>query len=224
MSRHEDEIARLVARRPHCRAEVTPAETLCARGRPGSVPLNAPRIMALRPCGDWPRSRVVDMIGGRTVTLSDVLREESIQAQDRLWVACQPGVWAEPDVTLRWLAADFAAAVLPIFEGARPGDARPRRAIEAARLYALGLIGPETRAAAVVAAEADAARAAGYRAWSAAWAATWAARAATGFAWAAAGDARSAAGDARSAEAGTGVWVATWAAQIRRVLDLLGAP
>jgi hypothetical protein len=194
VSGYEDEIERLVALHPHCRAEVTPADVLCARGRPRSVLLDADRILALRPCPDWPAERVTRHIGDRAVLLAEVLRCAAVPAADRLWVACQPGVWAAPSVTLRWLVADFAASVLPICEAARPGDLRPRRAIEAARLYALGLISCETLAAAGAAAWAAAMAAAG-AAGDAAWAAAWAA-------------ARDAAGDA----AGDAAWAAAWAA------------
>ena len=88
---------------------------------------------------------------------------------------------------LRLFAADCAEHVLPIFEKNRPGDDRPRKAIEAARKFARGEIGAAARAAAWAAAR-DAARAA-------AWAA---ARDAAGVAAGdAAGDAaRDAAGDA----------------------------
>ena len=59
--------------------------------------------------------------------------------------------------TARLFAADCAEQVLPIFETSRPGDDRPRKAIETARLYANGEID-------------DAAwDAAGAAAWDAAW-------------------------------------------------------
>ncbi len=61
--------------------------------------------------------------------------------------------WTERSARL--FAADCAERVLPIFERARPGDDRPRRAIAAARAYARGKID-----AAVSAAAWDAARAA----------------------------------------------------------------
>lgn len=44
---------------------------------------------------------------------------------------------------LRMFAADCAERVLPIFEGLRPADKRPRAAIQAARDYANGLIDAE---------------------------------------------------------------------------------
>ena len=106
----------------------------------------------------------------------------------------------------RLFAADCAERVLPIFERERPNDARPRKAIEAARAYARGEIHAAGLAAARVAAWAaagdawDAARdaasvAARAAAWTAARAAAWtAARAAAGLAVNAAGmDAASAA-------------------------------
>ena len=64
---------------------------------------------------------------------------------------------------LRHFAADCAERVLPIFEKARPGDDRPRKAIRAARDFADGKISAAARAAAEDAAWAaaeDAARAA----------------------------------------------------------------
>jgi hypothetical protein len=63
----------------------------------------------------------------------------------------------------RLFAADCAERVLPIFERERPGDDRPRKAVEAARAFARGEIDTQTLAAAR-----DAARAA---ARAAAWAA-----------------------------------------------------
>jgi hypothetical protein len=97
----------------------------------------------------------------------------------------------------RLAAADFAEAVLPIFEKARPGDERPRRAIQAARDYANGEIGAAAWAAAGAAAG---------DAWDAAWDAAGAAAgaAAEAAAWAAAKDAAK---------------DAAWAAQGQIILD-----
>ena len=98
--------------------------------------------------------------------------------------------WFTEETQRRRVAVTFAIlcaeAVLPLFEQARPGDDRPRQAIEAARTYL------RTGAAAWDAAR-DAGAAAGAAAWDAAWAA---ARTATWAAWAAARDARTAARDA----------------------------
>ena len=86
------------------------------------------------------------------------------------------------DYTARMFAADCAEKVLPIFEGYVPGDDRPRKAIEAARAYALGEITAAAGDAAWDAAT-DAARAA---LWDAARAAARAAAAAAAAARAAA--------------------------------------
>ena len=96
---------------------------------------------------------------------------------------------------LRHFAADCAERVLPIFEKARPGDDRPRKAIQAARDYAEGRIPP-----AALAAAGDAARAA----------AEAAARAAAETAAGAAAEA--AAGDAAGAAAWAAARAAAWAA------------
>jgi hypothetical protein len=44
---------------------------------------------------------------------------------------------------LRWLACDFAEHVLHVFEELAPDDFRPRACVQAARLYANGIIGVE---------------------------------------------------------------------------------
>ena len=69
------------------------------------------------------------------------------------------------DRELRLFAADCAEMVLPIFEKDYPNDDRPRKAIQAVRDYANGLIDEKAWAAAWDASSA-AARAA---AWDAAW-------------------------------------------------------
>ena len=63
------------------------------------------------------------------------------------------------DKELRLFAADCAEMVLPIYENQYPNDDRPRKAIQAARDYANGLITAAACAAARAAAS-DAARAA----------------------------------------------------------------
>ena len=119
---------------------------------------------------------------------------------------------------LRLFAADCAERVLPIFERERPGDLRPREAIETARRDVTGDATDEeldaawdaawaAGAAAGAAARAAAWAAAGAAAWDAAGAAVWAARdaawdAAWAAAWAAARDAAWDAGDAARDAAG----------------------
>jgi len=56
----------------------------------------------------------------------------------------------------RLFAADCAERVLPLCERERPGDVRPRQAIEVARRFALGVASAEERAAAWAAARAAA--------------------------------------------------------------------
>jgi hypothetical protein len=69
--------------------------------------------------------------------------------------------------TLRLFAADCAEDVLPLFEKGRPGDDRPRLAVQAARDYANGKIGDAARDAARAAAGDAARAAAGDAAWDA---------------------------------------------------------
>jgi hypothetical protein len=102
---------------------------------------------------------------------------------DCLWALC--ATEQDCDTVARLMAADFAEAVLPLYESKYPNDPRPRQAIEAARACARGEINPVQRDAA--------GDAAGAAAWAAAWAAAGAA------AWAAAGAAaRDAARDAQA--------------------------
>ena len=72
------------------------------------------------------------------------------------------------DSVKRLIAADFAESALHIFESRRPGDLRPRQAIQAARDFANGKITAEqmatARRAAYAAADAAAADAAAYAA------------------------------------------------------------
>ena len=93
--------------------------------------------------------------------------------------------WTER--TARLFVADCAEIALPIYERHYPNDDRPRKAIEAARKYADGLISKE---------EIDAAGAA---AWAAAWDAAW--------------DAAGAAGAAAGAAARDAAWDAAWDAE-----------
>ena len=96
---------------------------------------------------------------------------ETNGTEDCLWALCATD--QNCDMVARLMAADFAEAVLPLYETRYPNDTRPRAAIQAARDYAHGRIGDAARAAAR--------DAAGAAAWDAAGAAAWdAARAAAG--------------------------------------------
>ena len=80
--------------------------------------------------------------------------QEDKSAWERARLVQKVGVWTER--TARLFAADCAEAVLHIFEGDRPGDDRPRKAIEAARAFAFGQIDSPARDAAGAAARAAA--------------------------------------------------------------------
>ena len=148
---------------------------------------------------------LVKALGGRNfahdapINLLTILAHNGVE--DCLWALCATA--EDCDKVARFMAADFAEAVLPIFERERPGDDRPRKSIAAARALARGEIGAAVRDAAGTAAWDAAWDAAGTAARdaarTAAWAAAWAAGTA---AWAAAKTAawaapRTAAGDAQ---------------------------
>ena len=63
---------------------------------------------------------------------------ESNGLDDALW--CLRATVQDADKIKRLIACDFAESVLHIFESKRPGDDRPRKAIEAARKFVAGEI------------------------------------------------------------------------------------
>ena len=136
------------------------------------------------------------------VSYEDIL-QSSIPLQDKYWLFCYR---VFTDSQNQHIVIKIAEVVLPIFEEKYPEDNRPRKAIEAARLYLAGEIGIEELAAARAAAWA--ARAAAWAAAEAAWAAAEAADAAWDAAWAAAEAAAWAARDAARA-----AWAAAEAAR-----------
>jgi len=150
------------------------------------------------------------------IPLTDIL--EVCGLYDALWaLRCT----TEPElveILSRHLAADFAEHVLHIFEDKYPGDDSPRKAIQAARLYADGDITAAAWDAAGAAAWAAAGDAAGAAARDAAWAAARAA--AWAAATAAAGDA---AGDAAGAAARAAAWAAAWDAATAAARAAAGA-
>jgi hypothetical protein len=130
------------------------------------------------------------------VSYKDIL-QSNISLEDKYWFFCKR---VFTDSQNQHIAIKIAEVVLPIFEEEYPSDNRPRKAIEAARLYLTGHISLEklltARKAAIYAAAAaytadddayaasDACWAAGAAAADACWAAG-AARAAAAAAWAA---------------------------------------
>jgi hypothetical protein len=124
---------------------------------------------------------------------------ESNGLDDTLWAFCAANETEAANRIARLFAANCAEHVLPIFEKHYPEDKRPRKAVEAARLYAVGAISAEDLAAARAAARAAA--------WDAGAAAREAARAAAG---AAAREAARAAAGAAAWDAGAAAGAAAW--------------
>ncbi len=144
------------------------------------------KIKAHSPCEDgW--HKLLNYLGktqadDEPLSIATILQSNGIK--DAVWAL---RAVAGKDKEIRLFAADCAESVLHIYENKYPNDDRPRKAIQAARDYANGVIGKDELDAAL-----DAARAA---AWDAAWAAAWDAAldAALAAAWAAAWDAARAA-------------------------------
>jgi len=112
------------------------------------------------------------------INLLDILKHNGIF--DCLWAFCAVVKHPGGERVMHLMAADFAEAVLPIYEKEYPNDNRPRKAIEAARQYANGETSEEQRDAASSAAKSAACDAVLASAWTAsdvAWAAKSAARA-----------------------------------------------
>ncbi len=139
------------------------------------------KIKAHSPCGDgW--NKLLNHLGktqadDEPLSIATIIQSNGIR--DAVWALCAV---EDKDKEIRLFAADCAESILHIYEKQYPNDDRPRKAIQAARDYANGVIGKDELAAA------------GDAAWAAAWAA---------------GDA---AGDAARAAAGDAAWAAAWAA------------
>jgi len=153
----------------HLLAEITPTFANMPRLHKLTYDEFAGRV---QPCWikDGRESELRSAWGSReTATVLDVItayRAGAFKAsiEDVLWVVLQPAWYAEPDVVLRWLAADFSAHVLPIYEKELPDDGRPRAAIEAARAWAACPCEEHRLAAYAAARAADAAAADAYAA------------------------------------------------------------
>ena len=165
--------------------------------------LTYPQLKALDPCEEEFKSVRKALGGARkwngNLVTAQIARDAGVSFNNIVWAASAVAR-TDKDVErrLRHFAADCAARVLHLFEKERPGDDRPRKAIQAARDYADGKIDDTARDARAAAwAAAGAARDARAAAWAAAGAARAAARAAAG---AAAGAAARDARDARDAE------------------------
>lgn len=150
----EEEWQAVLAHYPMCRAEVLPPSAF--GNAPKQRALDVRRVMGFTPCSRYPQAKVerlAGLTGQEEATVGQVLAtlKGQVPSEDLLWLATQPGCYEHPERVLRWLAADFAAAVLPIVERDTT-DRRPRRGIEAARLFALEVIDDVARDAAWAAA------------------------------------------------------------------------
>ena len=108
-------------------------------------------VMSWEPCydektGAYGREYVERLFDGRERMSALEFLQLDIPIEDRFWAVLRDELLDER--TLRLWATDCAEQVLPLYESHRPGDDRPRKAIEAARGYARGLISLEKMAAA----------------------------------------------------------------------------
>lgn len=90
--------------------------------------INEAHIKQFNPCKNR-FDNYLKYYSGKSHTRRQFMGLKNITHEDKLWVAFR----SMPKDKVRLAAADIAELVLPIFEKARPGDLRPRRAIEAAR-------------------------------------------------------------------------------------------
>ena len=102
----------------------------------------------------------------KPIDLLTILDSNGIE--DCIW-ALRAAIEPDREKIARLFACDCAESVLPIFESEKPDDLRPRKAIQTARDYAVGLATQEQLDAARAAAWAAAWDAAGAAAWDAAW-------------------------------------------------------
>ena len=165
------------------------------------------KIKAHSPCSDgW--NKLLNHLGKKQVddeplSIATIIQSNGIK--DAVWALCAV---EGKDKEIRLFAADCAESVLHIYEKQYPNDDRPRKAIQAARDYANGLINEDKLSASRDAACAAAGAAAGEAAGEAAWAAWDATRAA---AWEAAWEAaRDAGGAAAGAAARAAAMAAKW--------------
>src|SRR3990167_9119544 len=104
------------------------------QNRPPLPVVTVESVLALRPC--YYASRCRELAAGRTSGTPLDVMDLAIPWRDRVWVLVRV---LDRRLIETW-AADCAEHVLPIFEAARPGDGRPRAAIEAVRAYHRGKI------------------------------------------------------------------------------------
>jgi predicted lipid-binding transport protein (Tim44 family) len=129
--------------------------------------INKQVIKELKPCNDL-YENYLKYYKNKEFTPAQFMGLKNITHKDKLWV----GFRLIPKDKIRFVAADIAESVLPIFEEKYPGDLRPRNAIEAARSGDANAASAASAAYAAYASAAHAAaRAAAYAASDAAYAA-----------------------------------------------------
>ncbi len=122
------------------------------------------QIMLWKPCPDYTRARVAELIGKGKTPLQ--ILDLNIPAVDRLWVVLREEIIPRREMGL--LACDYATAALPIWQAQYPNDERPADCLAVARRYWRGEATEQERTAARDAAW-DAAGAAAWDAGDAAW-------------------------------------------------------
>jgi hypothetical protein len=126
------------------------------------------KIKAKSPCEDgW--DKLLNYLGktqadNEPLSIATIIQSNGIK--DALWAL---RAVEGKDKEIRLFAADCADLVLPIYEKQYPNDDRPRKAIQAARDYANGVISKDELTAAGDAAGDAALTAALTAAWDAAW-------------------------------------------------------
>ena len=168
----------------------------------------------------YPKERVAELFSTPLTPLQILTKQDGIWSdvppEDRFWAVLRSEVL--PDELMRLFACWCAEQSLDLFESKYPDDKRPRRAVEATRLFVAGKRGKEELRAADAAADAaayaaaDAAAAAAYAAAANAYAAAYAATYAADAAAYAAADAAAAAAYAAAANAYAAAYAATYAA------------
>jgi hypothetical protein len=101
--------------------------------------ININQIMSFRPCSAWTRERMLTVTGGRESVDTSELVGMEIPTEDLIWLT-QEILKARGDCEEYLLTSAFAERVLNLYESEHPDDARPRNAILAYRLYAMGEI------------------------------------------------------------------------------------
>ena len=161
-------------------------------------------------CSSYTREVCLEISAGKESMTPLEIAALPILAEDRLWVLLRPSIIPERELHL--LACKWGEEVLPFFERTYPNNDRPRKAIEAKRLWIEGKISDE---------DLSIARAA-------AWESAWGSQAAKAAAWGSAREAKAAAWGSAWESAKAAAWAARAAAwesaresQVADVIEVL---